>query len=441
MTVSLTWALVSISGNSMKKIVVLLSFILAASLWAQDLNKPSKKELFLRARDALKTSLENGDMDRAGQALDYLKANVGEGAPLTLFEEYLAGQEMGRFEESVKLYVDMRRVVLDKDYKGSKDARLSEKDALNLYLYRNLSPFDKNKADSLIARVDASDIDQQYKDLYAALIYSELVISFSTVVYNNEKSYTFLSIADTTCAEGLLTRSSKYLNENPLSEHEGYLKRLTEDLQKYMDKHREFRRDPLKHKYYTGGGWASIGFWTGFTSGDAMDKFTNTMNDNMTFDFGFRIRRFSLNFFCYMGMQLNTKPGSFKTSYMNYTYEMFDGIVTGEDSYDEIVGLNLGFTAIDSRFLRVEPFIGYATTYITSVDEAFVPMFSFGANVDLRLLASKPNHLGGLSSALLLRLKYHGMLGSLDVMYNDEELYSGSLGFHALSASLVLELW
>ena len=52
--------------------------------------KPSKKELFLRARDVLKTSLESGDTARAGQALDYLKTNVEEGAPLTRFEEYLA---------------------------------------------------------------------------------------------------------------------------------------------------------------------------------------------------------------------------------------------------------------------------------------------------------------------------------------------------------------
>ena len=53
---------------------------------------PSKKELFSRARDALKTSLESKDFARSRLAIDYLKQNLAEGAPLSYFEEYLALQ-------------------------------------------------------------------------------------------------------------------------------------------------------------------------------------------------------------------------------------------------------------------------------------------------------------------------------------------------------------
>ena len=92
--------------------VRLATFLFAAFLllgfsvpMAQDSSpKPSKKELFLRARDVLKTSLESGDTARARQALDYLKTNVEEGAPLTRFEEYLADMETGRYEQGIELY-------------------------------------------------------------------------------------------------------------------------------------------------------------------------------------------------------------------------------------------------------------------------------------------------------------------------------------------------
>ena len=63
----------------MKKILVAISLLLA---FGGAFANPSKKELFSRARDALKTSLEQQDYERSRQAIEYLKANLDEGAPL-----------------------------------------------------------------------------------------------------------------------------------------------------------------------------------------------------------------------------------------------------------------------------------------------------------------------------------------------------------------------
>ncbi|WP_206674869.1 hypothetical protein [Fibrobacter succinogenes] len=70
----------------MKKLLSLLLVLVATFCWSQEktvpkdviyyTNAPSKKELFSRARDVLKKSLENKDFGQAGEAYAYLQANV-----------------------------------------------------------------------------------------------------------------------------------------------------------------------------------------------------------------------------------------------------------------------------------------------------------------------------------------------------------------------------
>ena len=116
-----------------RSIIFMLLFLMVSGLWAQDMNQPSKKELFRRARDVLKASLESKDYEKAGQALGYLQENVKEGAPLLVFEEYLAEMEMGRYEEGIRNYANQRRILLDSAYNPPNDQRINEKDGLQNY--------------------------------------------------------------------------------------------------------------------------------------------------------------------------------------------------------------------------------------------------------------------------------------------------------------------
>src|SRR5574344_1650686 len=121
-----------------------------ASLYSE----PSKKELFAKARDVLKESLENKNKDRAKQAFQYLQDNVKNGAPLMKFEEYLIHMELVEYEQGILIYAEMRRTVIDSTYTTKKKNRVYAEDPLNSYLKRNFSPITKKKAAKIIDRVD-----------------------------------------------------------------------------------------------------------------------------------------------------------------------------------------------------------------------------------------------------------------------------------------------
>lgn len=401
------------------------------------MNKPSKKELFLRARDVLKASLENKDVSKAAVALAYLQKNVKEGAPLTMFEEYLSNMEIGEYETAVNLYASLRRSFLDSSYVMEKESRNGVEDALHDYLYRNFKEkFTKEKADSMDAIVQASDIKQESKDLYSTLLYSELVLSVNFFSYQNRTlSYTSLS-EDTTCAEAFLQRAKNYVERNSFTEHTDYLKNQTIPyVEKRMQKLRDFRENPWKHKYYTGGIGVFLGKWTGFMAGDAMDFLHAKMGDSFMLEVSMQFSRISANIFFDYGFV--TEPDGYSDYY-------------GTATEDERAGVTLGFTAFDSRFLKVEPFFGIGGMTMMNCDDTEIdPMWLLGANIDLRLFATKPSRIGGMSVAFIVRLKYMAGFGTFSYSYSmyDDDGYAGDFEYEdgliaqTFGVSLGISLW
>ena len=398
--------------------------------------KPSKKELFLRARDVLKTSLESGDTARAGQALDYLKANVEEGAPLTRFEEYLAEMETGRYERGIELYADMRRVILDSAFKPNWQSRASEDDPLSRYLYRNLSPFDSTKADSLHARVVPSDISDEYKDLYRTLLYSELIINKVPVsVYG--VAFVVTTLYDTTNVEHFLTCARDFVGKYPQSTYTRIFKEQTIPyVEERMQPYRDFYKDPFKHKYYTGGLGVFVGQWLGFMTGDAMDYFHSEMGSSFIGEISLQFGRISLNGLFSYGI-VNKPVGE----------SHIDVVGGGED---ETVGLTLGYTVFDSRWLKAEPFAGVGNYNFMWSDADISTVLMLGVNADVRLFATKPKRLGGISFALIARFKYMMQFGYFtnETSYYDYKReehvdldIDESFMSHQFSLSLGLYLW
>ena len=398
--------------------------------------KPSKKELFLRARDVLKTSLESGDTARAGQALDYLKANVEEGAPLTRFEEYLAEMETGRYERGIELYADMRRVILDSAFKPNWQSRASEDDPLSRYLYRNLSPFDSTKADSLHARVVPSDISDEYKDLYRTLLYSELIINKVPVsVYG--VAFVVTTLYDTTNVEHFLTCARDFVGKYPQSTYTRIFKEQTIPyVEERMQPYRDFYKDPFKHKYYTGGLGVFVGQWLGFMTGDAMDYFHSEMGSSFIGEISLQFGRISLN-------------GLFSYGIVNHPVGESNVYVVGGGE-DETVGLTLGYTVFDSRWLKAEPFAGVGNYNFLWTDADISTVLMLGVNADVRLFATKPKRLGGISFALIARFKYMMQFGYFtnETSYYDYKReehvdldIDESFMSHQFSLSLGLYLW
>ena len=398
--------------------------------------KPSKKELFLRARDVLKTSLESGDTARAGQALDYLKTNVEEGAPLTRFEEYLAEMETGRYERGIELYADMRRVILDSAFKPNWQSRASEDDPLSRYLYRNLSPFDSTKADSLHARVVPSDISDEYKDLYRTLLYSELIINKVPVsVYG--VAFVVTTLYDTTNVEHFLTCARDFVGKYPQSTYTRIFKEQTIPyVEERMKPYRDFYKDPFKHKYYTGGLGVFVGQWLGFMTGDAMDYFHSEMGSSFIGEISLQFGRISLN-------------GLFSYGIVNHPVGESNVYVVGGGE-DETVGLTLGYTVFDSRWLKAEPFAGVGNYNFLWTDADISTVLMLGVNADVRLFATKPKRLGGISFALIARFKYMMQFGYFtnETSYYDYKReehvdldIDESFMSHQFSLSLGLYLW
>lgn len=405
----------------------MLVFLGASSLWAQ--KSVSKKELYSRAREVLMESLVRKDSAHAEEAYGYLQAHVSEGAPLTIFEEYLIDMEMGKYADGVRKYASEFRIMLDSSYiPGKETERFSENDALHKHLYRPFDPFTAAKADSMVKLVDASNVDAELKDLYATIIYAEITIGFETYK-TRSGTLLFRFVRDTSRVDQFLARAHNYVEKNPYAEHSGYLKYSTIPMvEKMIGRMREFNEDPFKHKYYTGGIGVYGGVWTGIISGDVNDYFITKMGDdiNMNFEASLLIRRVALNFFYNYGFV--TKP------------ENFDW----DESEDEMIGFSLGFTAFDSRFVRVEPFVGYGV-YDFMLVESSSDVLVLGLNTDLRLPLKKPSRYGGLALVLVARLKYQANFGTLgftayDREHNAKDVDAGFIA-HQFGINLGLFLW
>ncbi len=405
------------------RILSLVIFVLLGTscLWAQNTSQFSKKELFSRARDALKVALENGNRERAGEALEYLRTNASAGAPLSYFEEYLISMELGRYEEGILLYADLRHSVMDNEYKPEREERVEEYDPLSKYLFRDLNPFTQAKADSLYAIVEKSDVKQEYKELYRVMLYAELALAKNLLTYGGYR-LSWDTVKDTACAAVLLDLAGRYVDTFPMSSYTFFFKeKLIPFVKEIMQPLEDFRNDPFSQKYYTGGIGAHVYGWVGFLSGEGADYLNDYMGTPFMTDLTVRIKRFSLNAFLSLGMV--TEPP-------DYRWQTCD---------DESIGLTLGFNVFDTRYLRVEPFIGYGATYYCCA-EASPDDFILGSNVDFRFFATRPSRIGGPSLALDLRFKYMmqmEMFQSNEV--NDrEELF---LMRHTFALGLGIELW
>ena len=390
----------------------------------------SKKELFDRARDALKTALETGDRDRADQAFDYLKSHVKEGAPLTRFEEYLINMELKNFGNAIEIYADLRRSLLDSTYKPEWENRITAQDALSFYLYRGLFPFTVNTADSLCARVDSSDISDEYKELYRLLLYSEIAIAWRKVVFHGYPVY-WQEVKDTTSAGMFLDRGKSFVKAHPTSPYVKFLGEQTIPfVERVMIPLREFRVDPFKHKYYTGGFGVYLYKWLGFLGGDVTDYVDDKMGSSFMGEVNTRFWRISLGLFWAYGIV--SAPKELPTWYSEEN-----------ESEDESMGLTLGFTVFDSRFLRVEPFLGVSETDYMAMDAISNTEFLLGSNVDVRLLASRPKKLRDVSFVLDLRLKYMLQIGSVSdrATFGDEDEKTVGALRHTFALGLGFEIW
>lgn len=385
------------------RIILLAILCLFGTLFAQNedemFNKPSKRELYSRARDVLRTSLENKDHEKARQALEYLQANVKNGAPLTIVEEFRIYFEIEDYEKGIILYEDYIHPSLDSLYKPKTEQRIQADDELSRYIKKrwtsNSPEQDRNMLDSFEIVVNNSSIEQQYKDLYQVFIDINLIDNHTEI-----KNGDYAEAEDSVIVQKFLDDAIKYTTKYPMTGPSIYLKEQTiPQVQKRVKKIQDYRRDPLIYKYYTGGLSVYAGKWLGFLSGEATDYVNDKMGSTFIIEGEIQIRRVSLGFFWYFGLITTPK---------------FDQKIWGTYE-DESIGFTLGYVTYDSRFLKATPFIGYSSTDFMTIDAIVEPHFALGLNIDSHLLATPPGENSGLSIALNARFKYMMQIGSLEL--------------------------
>lgn len=425
----------------MKKIVLYLLVLLSVSVFA-DGNQVSKKELFDRARDVLRESLEGGDYDKAGQALEYLQENISNGAPLTVNEEYYAYMGMHRYEDALRVYFEGRRVYLDVKYHPDVQKRVIAEDGLSLYFSKLVVNLTKASADSLIQIIEASEVSQESKDLYGTLLYSELVIGHTLFYVGNEVMYA-LGIWDDTYVEPFFARARDFVQKYPNSIHSEYLNR---DIIPMVQKHLDFLANPLEHKFYTGGYGIYASLWWGEISGDASDYIQMDMGSYML-EFEMQFWRVNFGAFYAWGIEGKRK----------YRRDLVSQSSDYDDGYS--IGFTAGFDVFDSKYVKVVPFIGLGSTTIDALEIDAHNHFLVGTNVDLRLWTSKAKKIGSPIVSMHLRLKYMAKFSSYKDSYvNVEQIYdeedghyigredhhltaSGDYVNHAFSIGLGLYWW
>ena len=389
----------------------------APSSFKEELQKPSQKELLRRARNALLEAIKKNDRQRAGEALDYLKDKVKDGASLTIAEEFAADMEIGRYDDGIRLFAEDMRRLFDSTYKETREEGYEADDALSGYIsdkYRNIS---RGRTDSLVSVVAASDVDQENKDLFAALM------------------YVGLSFGDTACAREFVARAKHYVGHYPYTEHSRYLREnLIPSIESHLETTVKVMKDPWTFKYYTGGLGVFVGKWAGFIAGT--DVLESSMKFSIMFEASLQIWRISANFLYTSGL----------LTYVNYIGK---GAFPDETA-DEAYGLNFGYTLYDSRFLKVEPFLGFGTYDFLAIDEQWnwrcgecsSNVVSLGANVDLRLFVSRPSEILGISKAFIVRLKYMAQFGNFyDDCSSSKKTYDEGFIVNTFGLSLGVYLW
>ena len=372
--------------------VFFVGLILAVvtGLWAQDPNTLSKKELFSRARDALLTSIQNKDYDRVSEAYAYLQANLSEGAPLSIFDEYMIDMELGRYADAIPKLAHIGRMMFDASYTPEKKVeRIIKDDALHKYLENKFA----QQKDSLINIVDSSGIDPGLKDLYATLIYAAGTVGAAYYVDRYDRVHVHLSVEDTSYVDRLIKRAHSYVEKYPNTEYANLIKTSILPLvEKYIDRKRKLDKDPYTYHYYTGGFHVFGGLWRGFMTGGATDYLQTKMGSSLNVEMELQFLRVAIGFFYNRGLISRLE---------NYDD---DG-----DFEDVAYGLGLGVVVFDMRYLKIEPFIGFSAYNFSNIfEEEGKGAFFAGLNSDIRLYTTPPSFI---VFSLVLRLKYQALIG------------------------------
>jgi len=156
-----------------------------------------------------------------------------------------------------------------------------------------------------------------------------------------------------------------------------------------------------------------FGSWVGTTTGDVNKYLDVKMGFPFIIDFELQLSRVAVGFYYGWGL-IHSLP------------YLYDGVCFTEydrshEETDESLGLTLGYAVFNSRYVELQPFIGFGgNIFNNGNDDMDFSTFIMGGNVDIRFDSNRIN-AGEIAFnlGLMLRLKYIAEFGSFSDKYRD----------------------
>lgn len=329
-------------------------------------------EMVRRARSYLLKALISHNKEQAVQTIEYLRSQYSSVlCPFSGMEEGLAYMHAAAYDSALTTLVKERRLfapkarkavtyedqcVVDARSNNLRSARLIQ-DELYVYLADNF-PKTAFQIDSLVLEIQNSSVETFYKDAAPA---------FVPVVFNASWGRTEASTIQKVSSAG-----SAFVAKYPANENGAWLEaNFVEPLQKRTSNEAKASNDPIQNHLYTSGVGFEFLSGIGMLAGDLKDEFHHKYWSYYA-AVPIQISRFVFTPFLSFGT-LETRNN-----------RQFSDVLWEEDSdlYVYSGGISLGFVAFDSRYVKLEPFVGIASA------ESILP----DDNNDYYYYADKPNN-------------------------------------------------
>lgn len=351
---------------------ILWLFLLSCTLFASNVEQailalpPSAEEMVRRGRTLLLKSLQEEDSVLALQAVSFLDEKYSDRlCPFSRMEKGLVYLQIQKYDSAWAELVRERRLFAPQakrantvaercavESSGGSGEILYFHDELFTYLKRNFT-WTGQKLDSLFALVQKSSVDAFYK---------EAIPAFFPVIFSWEQRSDFYS---RTFFESGKSFVQKYPNEeNGIWLRENF---LTAEQKKETDR----SEDVLQaHLYGNGVGFEFL-TGLGFLTSDFKKEFHHKYRDYYV---ALPIQLFRMTFtpFVSFGVLETRKNRQFADVLWEKNSDL--AILEG--------GMTFGFVVLDSRFFKVEPFLGIASAELALPDNS----------ADYYYYADKPNN-------------------------------------------------
>lgn len=347
-------------------------FLLAWTLFASNVEQailalpPSAEEMVRRSRTLLLKSLQDGDSALALQTVAFLNERYSENlCPFSRMEKGLVYLQIRQYDSAWTELVRERRLfapqakrpntVADRcalESSNENGGILYFRDELFGYLKRNFT-WTGQKMDSLLAHVATSSVPEFYKDAIPAFF----PVVFSWELRDDSRASPFFRSAERFVQKYPGDENGIWLRENFLGAEQGENSVRADDAF-------------LSHLYGTSVGFEFLS-GMGFLTSDFKKEFRHRYGN---FHAALPIQLFRATFtpFVSFGMLETRKNRQFA----DVLWEKGSDLAILEG------GMTLGLVAFDSRFFKVEPFLGIASMELALPDNS----------ADYYYYADKPNN-------------------------------------------------